>query len=318
MHYYLIAGESSGDLHGYNLMKSIKQLDASSEFRFCGGDLMLEESPNINIHCKEMAFMGFVEVLQNLGKIKKNFKKVEADILEYRPDAIILIDYPGFNLRIAKFAHNFGITVHYYISPKVWAWKSSRIKKIKAWVDNLMVILPFEEEFFKQHDYKVSYVGNPLLDAIHEFKSEFNNHPQQLLGFPLPVLAILPGSRKMEIEKILPNLLLAASKINNVMPVIAGVNSLPKDLYDKINTYNFPIVYGQTYQLLSEAKVALVTSGTATLETALFNVPQVVCYKAHPISIWLAKKLVKIKFISLVNLIMDKEVVKELIQQKGR
>lgn len=310
MRYYLIAGEASGDLHGSNLMKNIKLLDNEAEFRFCGGDLMLQENTNCCIHIKEMAFMGFVEVLQNLGTIRKNMKKVKQDIAAYRPNIVVLIDYPGFNLRMAEFAHGLGIKTHYYISPKVWAWKASRIKKIKAFVDKMLVILPFEKEFFKQHQYAVEYVGNPLLDSVAQYQLQ----EKKPLNFSKPILAILPGSRKMEIKNMLPIMLETAAHYKDYQPVIAAVNQLQLELYQQINTYQFPMVFNQTYDLLAQAHVAMVTSGTATLETALFSVPQVVCYKGNGLSVWIAKRLVKIKYISLVNLILDRLVVKELIQ----
>ena len=257
--------------------------------------------------------MGFIEVLLNIRTINKNIQQVKADIENYRPDALILIDYPGFNLRMAEFAHGLNIKVYYYISPKVWAWKANRIKKIKAWVRQLYLILPFEEDFYAKHDYyRAKYVGNPLLDEI----SNFNKAKKQAIASEKPIVALLPGSRKMEVKKILPVMLKAARSFTDFDVMIAGVSSLPKELYDGINPEKHPIVLDNTYQLLSQSHTALVTSGTATLETALFNVPQVVCYKAHPLTIWIAKRLVNIKFISLVNLIMDKEVVKELIQDQ--
>ncbi|MFT6746688.1 MAG: lipid-A-disaccharide synthase [Glaciecola sp.] len=311
MKYYIIAGEISGDLHGSKLMKQLKVLDADAEFRFCGGDLMLKEDANICSHVKDMSFMGFVEVLMNIRTISANIKKVQQDIKAYEPDALVLIDYPGFNLRMAKLAHELGIKVYYYISPKVWAWKASRIKKIKAWVDQLYLILPFEEDFYKKHDYTTKYVGNPLLDAIEDFKKE----EQTIIETAQPILALLPGSRKMEVSKILPVMIDSAKQMQNVKVVVAGVSNLPKSFYQSATDAGFEVIYDNTYQLLNQAHIALVTSGTATLETALFNVPQVVCYKAHTLTVWIAKALVKIKFISLVNLIMDKEVVKELIQE---
>lgn len=310
MKYYLIAGENSGDLHGANLMKEIKCLDTNANFRFCGGDLMLHQSKNICLHVKQMSFMGFIEVLMNIRTISKNMKQVKKDIESYNPDALILIDYPGFNLRMAEFANRLNLKVHYYISPKVWAWKSSRIKKIKAFVNQLYLILPFEEAFYKTHNYQAKYVGNPLLDAISEWKTK----EQTPIKTEKEIIALLPGSRKMEVENMLPIMLKSVENIKGKTIVIAGVTTLSKSLYEKINSEGHQIVFDNTYQLLSQAHAAIVTSGTATLETALFNVPQVVCYKAHPLTIWIAKQLVKIKYISLVNLIMNEEVVKELIQ----
>jgi lipid-A-disaccharide synthase len=311
MKYYLVAGENSGDLHGANLMKRLSVLDQQASFRFCGGDLMLKQSEHICSHVKDMSFMGFIEVLMNIRTIKANINKVQKDIEEFKPDALILIDYPGFNLRMAKFAHELGIKVYYYISPKVWAWKASRIKKIKSYVDKLYLILPFEEDFFKKHNYKAKYVGNPLLDAIEDFK----NSKQTTIESTQNILALLPGSRKMEVSKILPVMLDSAKQMENVKVVVAGVSTLPKEYYKEAIEANIDVIYDNTYQLLNQAHIALVTSGTATLETALFNVPQVVCYKAHPLTIWIAKAFIQIKFISLVNLVMDKEVVKELIQE---
>lgn len=311
MKYYLIAGENSGDLHGANLMKKLTSLDSQANFRFCGGDLMLKENENICTHVKDMSFMGFIEVLLNIKTIKANIKKVQKDIKNFHPDVLILIDYPGFNLRMAKFANELDIKVHYYISPKVWAWKESRVKKIKAWVDELYLILPFEKAFYKKHNFKATYVGNPIMDAIEEHRSKSNILNESEGN----VLALLPGSRKMEVSKILPIMVDAALQMKQLKVIVAGVSTLPEDLYKKAIEAGFEITYDQTYQLLDKANIAMVTSGTATLETALFNVPQVVCYKAHPLTIWIAKAFVKIKYISLVNLIMDKEVVKELIQE---
>jgi lipid-A-disaccharide synthase len=310
MKYYIIAGENSGDLHGANLMKRLITLDKQAIFRFCGGDKMLQQSDNICTHVKEMSFMGFIEVLMNIRTIKANINIVQADIESFKPDAVILIDYPGFNLRMAKFSHELGIKVFYYISPKVWAWKESRVNKIKAWVDELYLILPFEEAFYNTHNYKAKYVGNPLLDAIEDYKLSKKVNLENSQN----ILALLPGSRKMEVSKILPVMVEAAKQIKNMKVLVAGVSTLPRSMYQSAIDAGFEVVHDNTYQLLNQAHTALVTSGTATLETALFNVPQVVCYKAHPLTIWIAKAFIKIKFISLVNLIMDKEVVKELIQ----
>ena len=311
MKYYLIAGENSGDLHGSKIIRHLTEIDDQAEFRFCGGDLMLEENQEICTHIKEMNFMGFVEVVLNIRTIKAQINKVKKDIQAYQPDALILIDYPGFNLRISKFAHSLGIKVHYYISPKVWAWKASRIEKIKKWVHKLFLILPFEKAYFKKQGYDAQYVGNPLLDAIDDFQKSQKNE----IKSDDKILALLPGSRKMEVTKILPVMLEAAKKINQIKIVVAGVSSLPNTYYEDAVKAGCEVIYDNTYQLLTQAHVALVTSGTATLETALFHVPQVVCYKANPLTVMIAKALVKIKFISLVNIIMNKEVVKELIQQ---
>lgn len=319
MKYYIIAGEASGDLHASNLIKQIKLRDANAEFRGWGGDLMKTQEVDLVMHYKDIAFMGFVEVLIHIRKILKAIKFCKHDILQYKPDAVILVDYPGFNLRIAEFVKNAGIKVIYYISPQIWAWKQSRVKKIKAFVDKMLVILPFEKDFYAGHDYTVDFVGHPLLDAIEEKKQQTEN-----IDFiaknkltPKPVIAILPGSRRQEIGIMLPIMLQTIPQFSDYQFVVAGVNSIGKEFYAKLmGSIDIPIVYNQTYDLLTNAKAALVTSGTATLETALFQVPEVVCYKANYISYRLAKYFIKIKYISLVNLIMDKPVVKELIQHE--
>ena len=322
MKLFLIAGEASGDLHASNLIKALKQKDASIDLRFWGGDLM-EKAAGIKPekHYKALAFMGFVEVVMNLSRIVQNFKKCKADILAFQPDALVLIDYPGFNLRMAKWAKSQGITVYYYISPKVWAWKESRVYKIKKYVDTLFTIFPFETAFFKKYDMEVEYVGNPLVDAISEFRvlreSQHPNSQPQKIFKPndKPIVAILPGSRRQEVRTKLPVMLEAAGKFPEYQFVIAGAPSLEEDFYAPfIAGYDATILFGKTYEILESAEAALVTSGTATLETALFGVPQVVCYIASPISYSIAKRLIKIKFISLVNLIFDREVVRELIQ----
>ncbi len=318
MKYYLIAGEASGDLHGSNLMKGLKKVDADSEFRFWGGDLMQEQGGKLVKHYKETAIMGFLEVVLNLRKIKKFFKVCKKDILEFNPDVLILIDYPGFNLRIAEFAKSKGIRVYYYISPKVWAWKESRIKKIKAFVDRMFVIFPFEVDYFKKHNYDVDYAGNPLLDAVKEKikeKGSFDEFINQNGLENKPIIAILAGSRKQEIDRNLGVMLKIIPEYKNYQFVIAAAPSIEHDYYNKfVEGNNVKVVFNQTYDVLKYAHAALVTSGTATLETALFDVPQVVCYRAGNISYFIAKQFVKIKFISLVNLIMDAEIVKELIQ----
>jgi len=316
--YYIIAGEASGDLHASNLIRELKKLDANAEFRCWGGDLMKAQGAQLVKHFRELAFMGFVEVLMNLRTIMKNIKFCKIDILQYKPDAIILVDYPGFNMRIAEFAKQAGIKVFYYISPQIWAWKQSRVHKIKRTVDRMFVILPFEEEFYHRFNYKVDFVGHPLLDAINDGsnKSDVLDFRKKEMLSDKPIIAILPGSRKQEIQKMLAVMLEMQKQFSNYEFVIAGVSSLPKEFYETIcKGSNVKIIYGKTYLLLSNATAALVTSGTATLETALFEVPEVVCYKGSAISYMLAKKLVKVKYISLVNLIMDQEVVKELIQQ---
>ena len=319
MKLFLIAGEASGDLHGSNLIKALKQKKPSIELAFWGGDLM-EKEANIKPlkHYKELAFMGFIEVIKNLGEIFKNFKTCKQHIIDFKPDAIVLIDYPGFNLRIAKWAKSQNIKVYYYISPKVWAWKENRVHKIIKYVDTLFTIFPFETAFFKKYNYPVEYVGNPLIDAIHNYKNEHNKELNFKLKNSLsnkPIIALLPGSRRQEVSTKLPVMLDSTKNLDNYQFVIAGAPSLDLDFYTPfIENRDATILFGQTYAILENAEAALVTSGTATLETALFKVPQVVCYIASPISYAIAKRLIKIKFISLVNLIFDKEVVRELIQ----
>lgn len=323
MKYYIIAGEASGDLHGSNLMKALKKLDAEANFRFQGGDLMQAESEDGLIkHYRDADFMGFIEVVQNLGTILRNISNCKKDILVYSPDVLILIDYPGFNLRIAKWAKKQGLKVVYYISPQVWAWKAGRTKLIKRVVDKMFVILPFEKNFYAKYDYEVDYVGHPLLDAIRDLPNSNDFKTKNQLS-DKPIIAILPGSRGQEIRSHLMTMLEMVEKFSDYQFVIGGAPAISLNTYQKI-VANFNekhqanievgIVHKQTYDLLQNAKAALVASGTATLETALFNVPQVVCYKGSKISYEIAKRIVKIKYISLVNLIMDKKVVTELIQ----
>jgi lipid-A-disaccharide synthase len=316
MKYYIIAGEASGDLHGSNLIKELLILDPHAEINAWGGDLMQNAGAKIVKHYRDLAFMGFTEVVMNLGTILKNIKFCKQNIIEFQPDCIILIDYPGFNLRIAQFAKKNNIKVIYYISPQIWAWKESRIHIIKKCVDEMLVILPFEKEFYAKHNMPVHFVGHPLIDAISSFKldKEFliKNHLSDK-----PIVALLPGSRKQEISKILPIMLESINDIEDIQIVIAAAPSVEIQFYKELITNkNITIVQNDTYNILSYAKAALVTSGTATLETALFEVPQIVCYKGGQISYWLAKQLIKVKYISLVNLIMDKPVVKEMIQDK--
>lgn len=315
MRYYIIAGEASGDLHGSNLMSELLNIDPKAEFRVFGGDRM-SAIPNTTLvkHISEMSFMGFVEVAMNIRAISRNMKACKLDIENYKPDLVILIDFPGFNLRIAEFAKSIGLKTAYYISPKVWAWNTKRVHAIKKFVDKLYTILPFETDFFKKYDYDVEYVGNPLKDAISRYQFDENFRENNNLNSK-PILAILPGSRKMELDKILPSMLLAAKNFTQYQVVIAGASNLPEEYYHKFNTEKFKIIFGKTYDILSNSELAIVTSGTATLETALFEVPQVVCYRANSLSVKIAKLLVDIKFISLVNLIMDDKVVTELIQE---
>ena len=318
MKYYIIAGEASGDLHASNLIKELKKNDTGAEFRCWGGNLMKEQGAELVKHYNDLAFMGFVEVLKNIKTILRNIKFCKNDIQKYNPDALILVDYPGFNIKIAKFAKEAGIKVFYYISPQVWAWKQGRVHTIKKTVDKMFVILPFEKDFYKRFDYNVDFVGHPLLDAINDaaYKNDINSFRKDEGLSEKPLIAILPGSRKQEILKMLPVMLKTVEKFKEYEFVVAAISSLPKEFYQKIcSAYDVKIVYGNTYLLLSNSKAAIVTSGTATLETALFGVPEVVCYKGSAVSFMLAKKLVKINYISLVNLIMDKEIVKELIQK---
>ena len=317
MRYYIIAGETSGDLHGANLIKALKTEDPQAEFKIVGGDQMQEAAAQTPlIHTSEMAFMGFVEVIQNLGTISKNLKKVKADLLAYQPDTVILIDFPGFNLRIAEFAKKKGIKTCYYISPKIWAWNQGRVHKIKRVVDHMFCILPFEVDFYKKFGAKVDYVGNPLLDAIssYEFNPNFrkDNNLQEN-----PIIALLPGSRKMEIEKILPDMVDLYFTFPKHQFIIAGAPNFDQEYYQKyIGDLDIPVVFNQTYDLLKNAEAAVVTSGTATLETGILRVPQVVVYKANAFSVWIAKQLIKAEFISLVNLINNYLSVIELIQKE--
>ncbi|TDE18379.1 lipid-A-disaccharide synthase [Dyadobacter psychrotolerans] len=315
MKYYLVAGERSGDLHGANLLNGIKENDPDAQFRGWGGDMMQAGGMELVTHYKDTAFMGFLEVALNLHKISGFLKKCKADILSYQPDVIILIDYPGFNLRIASFAKQQGLKVFYYISPKVWAWNQKRAWKIKQNVDRMFVIFSFEIDFYKKFDYKVDYVGNPLMDAIEAFKPDPDFKQKNKLDENKPVIALLPGSRRQEIMGMLDLMLTVQPHFPNHQFVIAGVSNLPSALYEKyISGGKAHIVYESTYDLLSISEAALVTSGTATLETALLNIPEVVCYKTSGFSYAVAKRLIRVPFISLVNLIMDKEVVRELIQ----
>ena len=304
-------------MHASNLVAEIKKKDKKAEFRGFGGDLMKAQDVELVKHYRMMAYMGFIEVVANLRKVMGNISQCKKDILEYQPDVVILVDYPGFNLRIADFAHEKGFKVVYYVSPQVWAWKRRRVHKIKKSVDKMLVILPFEEEFYKRYGVNVTYVGNPLLDELA--KSGAANRSiflrRNSIGEKREIIALLPGSRRQEVKRVLPVMLKAVPHFPNYQFVIGGVSSLDKSLYKSIigNSDVF-FVENQTYELLQNSSAALVTSGTATLETALFSVPEVVCYKATGFSYRLAKWMIKVKFISLVNLVMNKEVVKELIQ----
>jgi lipid-A-disaccharide synthase len=315
---YIIAGEASGDLHGANLVKALKKLQPDLDVQGWGGDLMQEAGVRITKHYRELAFMGFAEVVANLRTISKNFKRSKADIAEFAPDAVILIDYPGFNLRMAPFIKSLGIPIHYYISPQVWAWKESRVKQIKTYVDHLYCILPFEHAFFAKHNFAVEFVGHPLLDVVAarsedpEFESKFrakNNLDDR------PIIALVPGSRAQEINRILPVMCSVIRSFPQFQFVVAGAPSTAEEVYSTINP-KLKVVCRQTYDLFHVATAGLVTSGTATLEAALHGMPQVVCYKGGTLSYLIAKRLIKVKYISLVNLIMDDEIVTELIQNE--
>ena len=321
MKYYVIAGEPSGDLHGSNLIKELRELDHNAEFSCWGGDMMQKQGGMIIKHIRDLAFMGFIEVVMNLRTILINIEFCKSDIASYKPDAIILIDYPGFNLRIAQYAKSIGIKVYYYISPQIWAWKEKRVEIIKANVDRLFAILPFEKAFYKKHNYNVDFVGHPLMDAIGsegDISCTFDEFVEKNGISGKPIIALLPGSRKQEITAILPIMVSVKDDFPNYQFVIAASSALPLSFFQPFvrSSATVKIVYKQTYQLLQHASAALVTSGTATLETALFNVPEVVCYKGSFISYEIAKRLIKVEYISLVNLIMDREIVKELIQNK--
>jgi len=316
MKYYIIAGEASGDLHASNLMKAIQQEDPAADFRFWGGDLMQSVGGTLVKHYKDQSFMGFVEVIINIPTIFKNIAFCKRDIAEFQPDELIFIDYSGFNLRIAKWAKKQGFKTNYYISPQVWASRAGRIQAIKRDIDAMYVILPFEKAFYKKYDYDVTFVGHPLIDAIQdqppvdnkEFRAQYKLNEK-------PIIALLPGSRAQEIKKMLAVMLKMESKFPEYQFVIAGAPSQDYSFYESfISDTNIAFIDNKTYDLLSLSYAALVTSGTATLETALFKVPQVVCYKGSAISYHIAKRIITLKFISLVNLIMDKEVVTELIQ----
>lgn len=312
MKYYVIAGEASGDLHASNLLKEIRKNDPAAEFRGFGGDLMQAQGTHLVRHYRDLAFMGFIEVIANLRTILRNIGACKADIAQWKPDALILVDYPGFNLRIAPFAKEKGIPVFYYISPQIWAWKQSRVHKIAASTDKVFCILPFEKDFYKGFGYDVEFVGHPLLDALDQPSGDFS-----LQNDGRKIIAVLPGSRRQEIKTMLPEMLKVKKEFPEYRFVIAGAPSQPESFYREIpGSDSTEIVFGQTYALLRNAYAAVVTSGTATLETALHNVPEVVCYKGSAISYFIAKQLVKVKYISLVNLVMDREIVRELIQDE--
>ncbi len=320
MKYFLIAGEASGDLHASNLMAALKEKDPEADFRFFGGDLMQAVGGTLVKHYREMAFMGFIPVLLNLRTILNNMKTCEEDIRRYQPDVVILIDYPGFNLKIAKFVKTvLHLPVYYYISPKIWAWKQYRIKDFRRYVDRMFCILPFETEFFHKQNYSVDYVGNPSVDSVAQYKEKQAALPDTFMadeGLPdKPILALLAGSRRQEIKDNLPTMLEVAASYPDYQPVIAGAPGLEPAYYKQyIGNHPARIVFGKTYDLLQHSRAALVTSGTATLETSLFRVPQVVCYytPAGRLASFIFRNFFHTKYISLVNLIADREVVQEL------
>ena len=316
MKYYIISGEASGDLQCSQLIHALKKLDSEGDFRAWGGDLMQKEGAVLVKHYRELAFMGFWEVVSHLPTILRNISFCKKDILRYMPDVIIYVDYPGFNLRIAKWAKNKGFKNHYYISPQVWAWKENRIKQMKATLDSLYVILPFEKNYFEQkHNFPVHYVGHPLMDKLSKYSRDPKFCEKNNLTPKKPIIALLPGSRLQEIRKMLPLFNKIAAKFKKFQFVVAGAPGIDPNQYTqfmKSNSLNF--VHEKTYQLLLNSCAALVTSGTATLEAALLKIPQLVCYKCSPITYWIGKKVIRLKYISLVNLILEKEAVVELIQ----
>ena len=315
MKYYLIAVERSGDLHGSNLIKALAQHDDSAQFRVWGGDYMKAAGADLVVHYRNIALMGLLEVLKNLRILTNYLKQCKSDILNYRPDVVILIDFAGFNLKIAAYAKTKGIRVFYYISPKVWAWNTSRAWKMKKYVDRMFVILPFEKAFYKKFDWDVDYVGNPVADAVAGYRID-ENFRRQYENYDIPLVAVLPGSRRQEVAKMLPVMLEVIARFPDYQFLIAGVSSLPAEVYKNIYPDNATVHIDKTYEILSVAKAAIVTSGTATLETALWNVPQVVGYKTSRLTYAIGLRLVRIKYFSLVNLIADENVVTELLQDK--
>ncbi len=315
MKYYIIAGEASGDLHASNLMKELKKKDTQAIFRYLGGDLMQEQGGELVKHYNETAYMGFLDVFMHLRSILKNIKLIKQDVLNYKPDVLILVDYPGFNLRIAEYAFHAGIRVFYYISPKIWAWKQSRVFKIKQFVDKLFIIFPFEKDFYKKFDYDVEYVGNPIMDAIETEDKDIDKFRRKYELSERRIIALLPGSRKQEIKHNFPVMLKVAAQFPELQFIVAGASSLEKSFIEKyITQKNVKLLYNKTHEILIHSDAALVTSGTATLETAILNIPEAVCYRGDAVSYQIAKRLIKVDFISLVNLVMQKEVIKEYVQ----
>ena len=325
MKYFLIAGEASGDLHAGNLMRQIRRQDPDADFMFLGGDLMQSQGGRMLVHYREMAYMGVVEVLANLGKVRRNLAVCKEQMLSYRPDAVILVDYPGFNMKMARFAKEHGMRTFYYISPKIWAWKKRRAYSIKKYVDKMFAIFPFEIDFYRQFDYKVEYVGNPLTDAMKEFEPSLLPREEFLQKHNIPdsrLIALVPGSRTGEIQKLLPEMLAVVPDFPGYHFVVCGAPGIDPGFYDQFLAADgnitaggrVSIVFGDTYNVIRNSDAAAVTSGTATLETAFLRTPQVVCYKMAGLTYWLANLLVRIKWFSLVNIIAGREVVRELLQ----
>jgi lipid-A-disaccharide synthase len=314
--YYLIAGERSGDTHAAHLLRELKIQDAAADFRYWGGDLMQAQGGHLGRHYRDLAVMGFWETATSLLKFRGYLRECQQDILAYQPDVLILVDYGGFNLRMAAWAKAQGIKVFYYISPKIWAWNQGRVEKIKALVDRMFVILPFESEFYQRFEYKVDYIGNPTADEVADFEQNPGFMQQHGLDPQKPIVAVLPGSRKQEIEEMLHEMLAVLPAFQEYQFVVAGVSNLDRTYYQHFERNGIKLVFDQAYDLLSRAKAALVTSGTATLETALFDVPQVVCYRTSSLTYMIGKAVIKVPYISLVNLIVGREVVAEFIQGK--
>jgi lipid-A-disaccharide synthase len=314
MKYYFIAGERSGDTHAAHLLRELKSQDPAADFRFWGGDQMEAEGGHLVRHYRDLAVMGFVEAATSLLKFRRYLKECQADILAYGPDVLILVDYGGFNLRMAAWAKGQSIRVFYYISPKIWAWNQSRVEKVKAYVDRMFVILPFEEEFYQRFDYKVDYIGNPTADEVANFVPNAGFMAQHNLDPNRKIIAVLPGSRKQELEEMLHEMLAVLPAFQEYQFVVAGVTNLDRAYYQHFERNGIKLVFDQAFDLLSRASAALVTSGTATLETALFNVPQVVCYRTSGLTYMISKAVIKVPYISLVNLVVGRTVVEEYIQ----
>ncbi len=316
MKYYLIAGERSGDTHAAHLLRELQGQDPAADFRYWGGDQMQAVGGHLVRHYRELAVMGLWETVSSLLKFRGLLKECQRDVLEFRPDVLILVDYGGFNLRMAAWAKTHGVKVFYYISPKIWAWNQGRVEKIKVLVDRMFVILPFEEEFYQRFDYKVDYIGNPTADEVAAFRPDPEFMTRHGLSSDRPLIAVLPGSRKQEIEEMLHEMLAVLPAFQNYQFVVAGVSNLDPVYYQHFERNGIKLVFDQAYDLLSRASAALVTSGTATLETALFDVPQVVCYRTSSLTYLIGKAVIKVPYISLVNLIVGREVVAEFIQNK--